>query len=273
MSETEDQPVIDTTFAFERLPLVAEMELDRFCDHCGYNLRTQAVRRDPRTRILLCRCPECGRFHPATGQTSVFSPWLRRLATLLLAFWILVIGGGFIGLAIAEGAMTVVTVEDLGRRRYAYSQDTRRWQRSGLPLYMRTHEREYIQWVVGMAIGSLAVSFGGMALITVFCYHWRRWTCDLVAVAMPTLVGLVLLLTLRYGGPRDTLPWATSYIILYTLIQVLGGIFGIASGRPMARLVIRIFLPPRARQTLAFLWLADGKKPPSTAADPAAVRP
>src|SRR3712207_1649827 len=69
----------------------AQLETDSFCAHCGYNLHGQVVTRDERLDILICRCPECGRHHPAGHQTATTSIWLTRLATALLSLWVLVV--------------------------------------------------------------------------------------------------------------------------------------------------------------------------------------
>ena len=65
---------------FERLPVIAHIETDRFCQRCSYNMRTQAVRRDPRTELLLARCPECGRFDSVRDHVTATKAWVQRLA-------------------------------------------------------------------------------------------------------------------------------------------------------------------------------------------------
>ena len=37
---------------------------------------------------------------------------------------------------------------------------------------------------------------------------------------------------------------------------------GLLIGRPLGRIAVIALVPPRPRQFLAFLWLADGKTPP-----------
>jgi hypothetical protein len=41
-------------------------------------------------------------------------------------------------------------------------------------------------------------------------------------------------------------------------------LIGALTGRPLARLVVRALLPPRARGALAVLWLCDGRPLPRT---------
>ncbi|MDB5300946.1 MAG: hypothetical protein JWO87_2609, partial [Phycisphaerales bacterium] len=46
-------------------PVISNIHTDTFCESCGYNLHTQAVVRDERLGLLICRCPECGRWAAA----------------------------------------------------------------------------------------------------------------------------------------------------------------------------------------------------------------
>ncbi len=201
-AEPKSPPDTDSPLVFGSLPLVAEIETDRFCDECGYNLRTQAVRRDTQTGLLLARCPECGRYHAANQETSASRPWLRRLATMLLSWWVLFLAG-----------------------------------------------------------------YVGIATLAVACSHWRRrwyYVAAITIAVVPTGFIIVLLLLYEDGrGPQ----WAYPFLYGLLVVQVLGGAFGALVGRPVARGLVRMFLPPRARQALAFLWTADGKIPPTTATD------
>ncbi len=52
--------------------------------------------------------------------------------------------------------------------------------------------------------------------------------------------------------------WAREYIVGFALVRLIGALLAVWAGRPFARLTVRIFLPPRIRSVLAFLWLADG---------------
>src|SRR5690348_9086636 len=70
-------------------PVIGHMQTDTFCEGCGYNLHTQAVMRDQRLGIIVCRCPECGRFAPAGQGATATRVWLNRAATLFLTLWVL----------------------------------------------------------------------------------------------------------------------------------------------------------------------------------------
>jgi hypothetical protein len=69
---------------------VAVIETDAFCEGCGFNLRTQAVWRDERLGISVCRCPECGRHHAAGMRTTAGSAWARRAALGGLLAWLII---------------------------------------------------------------------------------------------------------------------------------------------------------------------------------------
>src|SRR5580700_5130530 len=66
-----------------------QLEVDAFCAGCGYNLHGQVVSLDERLGFPICRCPECGRYHPAGAGVTANSVWLRRYAAVLLVCWVI----------------------------------------------------------------------------------------------------------------------------------------------------------------------------------------
>jgi len=52
-------------------PVIGHVQTDTFCEGCGYNLHTQAVVREARLGILICRCPECGAACKAADPAGV----------------------------------------------------------------------------------------------------------------------------------------------------------------------------------------------------------
>jgi hypothetical protein len=84
-------------------PIVGHIQTDAFCESCGYNLNTQAVTKDERLGILICRCPECGRFSAAGKSTSARQPWLNRFGVALLIVWIGFLIWAFGMLALFQG--------------------------------------------------------------------------------------------------------------------------------------------------------------------------
>src|SRR4051812_11718852 len=82
-----------------------QLETDAFCSGCGYNLHGQDVSMDERLAFLVCRCPECGRFHPAGANTSANSIWISRFCTILLVVWVGVVLACAALLMLALGGM------------------------------------------------------------------------------------------------------------------------------------------------------------------------
>lgn len=279
---------------FDRQPPVAYVEMDRYCDGCGYNLRTQPVRVDARTGLLLCRCPECGRFHPARDATTAGRVWLERLGRLLLFTWILTILGGTIGLGAAQIGATFITLEELTRYRQVdlnppgaaptpttnpastssqmisvtpagrivvnTGNPTMTWRREvvdDLPYYALL-----ITLTHGLSFG---LGFLLALLAVVIFHHWRRWGYLVPVTLVPIIAGVIVWLVWR-EDVGHLLAWATPFIVRHAAAHLVGGLSGILLGRPLARLIVSLTLPPRIRQVLAFLWLADGKQPPATVA-------
>lgn len=261
-----DDRQADGAFDFAAMAEVTTVEADRYCEGCGYNLRTQMVRRDSRTQVLLCRCPECGRYHPVSDSVSVGRVWLSRVSTLALALWIAVLISVFSSWAFGLFGVSVVTLEEL-------SQSYRGGVGSGpfgVGLYAYQHTREYWEWVAPMAAASVGLGLaGGIVLVVVFP-HWRRSWYAAAGVVVPLLIGAVVWAMVASDKPPPSYnrpamsSWANPYVYGQALLQMLGGLIGVGLGRQLARLTVRILLPPRLRPPLAFLWLADGLPPPSS---------
>ena len=109
---------------------------------------------------------------------------------------------------------------------------------------------------------SFAIAFlSGMFIVVTFP-HWRRAACASVVVGLPIAIGAVMAVAWNQEAPH-LLGWGVPYIAGHVYAQLAGGMAGVFLGRPLARLVVRILLPPGARPRLAYLWLADAKPLPS----------
>ncbi len=266
------QPVAANPVAeFDQQPTIALIETDRFCDGCGYNLRTQQVRRDPRTDLLLCRCPECGRFHPAREGTTAGHVWLRRLGTVLLFVWIVLLLSVGLGLGSAQLGINIATLEELTTYRHANitttvtpqgivtitsSSGPTPWRREVDPQF--EHYAEFIALMAGL---SLALGFLLILVAVTAMHHWRRWGYYVLALAMPFAAGALAWKIWAMDNPHLA-EWATMYVLGFSAAYLIGALLGIPLGRPLARLLATLLLPPRVRPVLSFLWLADGKEPP-----------
>jgi hypothetical protein len=294
MAAEQADPSTDPTFRFENLAPVAYVEIDRYCAGCGYNLRTQAIRREPRTQVLLTRCPECGRYQPASEATTAARLWLRRLAPLFLLGWVAVVLGSAFGLSCVLAAISYGTLEELTTWRRTAAPVTQPATLPGLPLLTTqpggpvtvtvagrtgqityTGRANYVRQVRGddpldalfiafVMAASFAVAFVGALILLVVFHHWRRWIYVLVVLAGPPAVAVIVALIWRDEAPH-LFSWGLVYIGYHALVQLVGGLTGVAFGRPTARGLVRAFVPPSWRGPLAYLWLVDGRKPPGTA--------
>lgn len=236
---------------------VGRLETDRFCEGCGYNLHGQLVFREPHTALLVSRCPECGRLAPAGAGVTAAYAWLRRLGTLLLFIWIVVIIGVIVGLASTHVTVSVVALDEFTwYRPIPVSQltggYTNRWNCSVKENY------PYWGWVVtGFASVSAASGFLIAAWMAVTMHHWRR-RLYITPVAV-FAVGTAYFVWLAWSRAVPQLgDWCVPYLVSFGAAHLLGGIAGTWAGRPLARLAVRIALPPGLRPMLAFLWRADG---------------
>ena len=245
----------------------AYVELDRFCEGCGYNLRTLPVYRDERTAIPVVRCPECGRFQPANDTATALRPMLHRATSVLLALWMLTIIAAVIHLAIAEGALSYATLDELTihggyqtrriNNRTAYS-----WSGGYGPLEVNEDFRDYELFVGTILSVSSLVAFGVGLFTVVVVPHWRRRAYAGLVLAMPVVAGALVAFIWSKEAPH-LFEWGLPYVVAHAVVQMLGGLAGIIFGRPLARVAVRVFLSPSVRPKLAFLWLADGKPLPS----------
>lgn len=257
---------------WERWPTIAYVETDRYCEHCGYNLRTQAVRRDPQTQILLTRCPECGRLHAAADTTGVTKLWLRRFALLLLVTWMGLIAVGCLGTLALEATIIGATLDDFTT--YDYS-DRRSSGNTYVPPRLIVKSFDWRPHYPTQVLGFCGAAAALLGFITVFVAvvvfpHWRRGFYLFPVLAGPALVAGLALFFWRMNVLEAKAPelvgWSLPYIGGYMLMEMLGGLTALFCGRPLARGLVRMLLPSRLRAPFAYLWLADGKSPPGVAA-------
>ena len=77
----------------------------RFCHGCGYNLRGQAARREPMTRVLMVRCPECGEFEPANEPR----PWTGRATKFIVVAFVMTCLVALLAAMLAPGVAVMRT--------------------------------------------------------------------------------------------------------------------------------------------------------------------
>jgi len=253
-------------------PVVGHIQTDTFCENCGYNLHTQAVVRDERLGLLVCRCPECGR-HAAAGRlTSASRVWLNRFGTGLLIGWVLflltlfALCSLFLGLAAYGHLMQDVRFESFQRpapnrpgqfypmMRYTLRGDSR----SGMENDIEWQRRELFERALLIGVTALLGLVAG-GLFAVLLWHLDGWRRALGL--LPALVGCGWSAVAWLNDPMTVWirEWGLRRLTFVCLGESAAIAAGIFLGRPVARGLLHILLPPKLRQHLAFLWAVDGK--------------
>ena len=264
------------------------VETDTYCDGCAYNLHGQTVTRDERLGILVCRCPECGKWHAAGRETSAAREWQRRLGVGLLQVWVLLLiaylgllligigscfaghytaytttyrfdppppvadpNGDFVGSADGTVYRTYPSaVPPPAGSSFNYGADPGQTE-TGSPLPMLL--------MLGGTAG-LSLLFG--CAVSSALWHIRpsraRWWVLLPALTPMVFFGLILLQGEVGAFIRG---WLCLRAAAYAVWAGGFAFLGLRVGRPVVRGILTIFLPPRPRRIFDFLWTVDGKRP------------
>jgi hypothetical protein len=109
------------------------------------------------------------------------------------------------------------------------------------------------------------------AAVATLMWHLRRRAYLFAFLPAPVMVLVYWGWTEgRYEFMPDAWVWMVSWIIGYGVLYTGLVMLGVWSGRMVARGVLRVLLPTRLLQHLAFLWYRDGKVPPFQKKDVAA---
>ncbi|MEM8874298.1 MAG: hypothetical protein AAGD32_08555 [Planctomycetota bacterium] len=278
---------------------MAQVETDLFCNECGFNLHAQRVWRDERLDLLLCRCPECGRHHPAGQVVSATRPWLRRFGILLLSVWVLGVIGFVLACGAAQFGMLVAHHEGFcsyGQMTRDGRLVTREWRVDatgngmnvtlidgveidvanqmmppttytmippGLPGHRDRIGNDAPMFLTFMITIFVLGSVVPGSVLTIALGHRRRvWPWAVGAVVTLISVGLFMGIVWSVENMRLTAPWMTRWAMAYMAIAWAALAVTVWLARPIARAVLTLFLPLQARRTFSFLWSADGKALP-----------
>lgn len=293
MNEANAQPASQE--AFEHIEQVGTVELDRYCGNCGYNLRQQAIRREPATRLLLCKCPECGTFEPANSHTTATNSWFRGLVAFIWLFWFAIwlslVGwsvGGITGLAVVSGDIRRgwMEVEEVdtsrifdndGYQNYLTNQANQlnggAYQNSYFSNNawdLRPIQNEDIFLIAFFIVLSATIGAVMTTITMIAMPHWRRWGYVCFAVGWP-MIGILIFHGLIWRElyswrivTVDLTQWHMTSALSIEAAALGASLIAVWLGRPAARGVIRFIVPPKRRGVFAYLWLADGKSPPKT---------
>lgn len=247
-------------------PTGQQIQTDLLCEGCGYNLYTQAISRDERLGLRVCRCPECGRFAVPGKSTDAGRPWQRRLGAFGLILYILFLlylfGLGVTGL----WAIHYLHLDDVARPARLADEHRRR---TGY-VYVRgpNYETEFVPLVLSPAMGYAMGSF-----FAIFFAHWRR-PAVLLTLAVPLLtaaavhVAWSLTSNTHYAAVTRSARWASA---IHPVLQAAGLLLGLLVARPITRGFLRLMLARSLLPYFSNLWIADGKTPPSAAIRPSAA--
>ena len=123
---------------------------------------------------------------------------------------------------------------------------------------------DFKKFIAAILAASGSVAFVVGLLTVVVMAHWRKIAYYAVALAVPVLIACIATMLWHAEAPH-LLGWSLTYIAAHAVANMLGASLGMTFGRPIARLAVRIFVPPSLRPRLAFLWIADGKALPQRA--------
>ncbi|HRK31397.1 MAG TPA: hypothetical protein PLD59_09985 [Tepidisphaeraceae bacterium] len=269
----------------------ARIEADLFCDQCGYNLHSQRVERDARLGILIVRCPECGRFQPAGVASNAQRVWLTRFSSILILLWCLFLAGLIFFSGMGLAGLQVGYVESLTRGDYispegvnAYRQwdpqqqatiwvsadtgkpvvgPTPRWQRVWRPTSDVFRDR--LEVAVVLFFMNLAPTVFGGLLATLLWHVPRRrfWLALMIPLLAGLIVGLIFQIDEASRGDESANMSICFIVIACAAVSQMGFmLLGGFIGRPVARFIATLFVPPKARQAIGFLWTIDGKALP-----------
>ena len=278
-----------------------QIRTDRPCARCGFNLFGQTIVREPHYGLIAARCPECGQL-AALQEYPALGKWADRWAKLIAAAWVVALLGAAaaqfaptFGMLIAsveiasENFAEVIAVEfnrweietrngvtTNGQNAFGgWSMVDRVWwsEHSDRILASRGGVFGVIDHRAGWVLGPLClVSFAAGMFWSVCLLGARRWMAIVpalipLAVAV-TIVWLVQGVALLGGTMTYAHDLATATVRDWVLM-VGGGaaglclLLGVWQGRRLARVLVRLSLPPRMRSALAILWTRDGLPAPS----------
>jgi hypothetical protein len=257
------------------------LQVDAFCVTCGYNLHSLEVVRDERLGICVCRCPECGRFHPAGVGVTAAKTWAQRSSTILLVVWVMLALFATFWIIMGMGAVMVAHVDSFSYLKMISmdGHDVEYTATSGGPVLKGTTQpvKQYRNvatldppdgfgrgvWdLVPLIIDGVLIGFVTGLLLVSFLWHWKRrryfWML-LLPLAVAGFVAVIFILDDTYILIH---PWIFRIVGFYALIEAAFMALGIRVGRAISRGLLNIFVPPGPRQHLAFLWRVDGKTLP-----------
>lgn len=272
---------------------------DRPCVSCGFNLRGQAIAREPHYGLPMARCPECGRAD-ALMELPRLARWQKRVALWLTLAWL---GTLLLGLLVTFGTISGATnsiryvmAEPLKDRildayKASFTTDSQLsfalsenllgagWEnlidaqaiahQTPNPLLSPTTATLIELLLTPIYIVPLGVCWGvalgwrprvqvlaimlAMTLACITFYHlfFESVGSGLSRIGLQPAINVAVALL----GPKL---YITPGLVLAASLM-LGAWFG----KPVARRLVLLLIPPAARAPLSFLWYVDGLPMPA----------
>lgn len=279
---------------------VATVVGDRLCVRCGFNLFGQLIVREPRYGLVIVRCPECATV-AALQEYPSLGKWANRWATLLGGLWLLVMiagglamAGAITGFSVGGASAGADRYQDAIVAAHQRTLDAAGPQPKPTSVFLGGWAQIDPAWWAEQDAAALLRECGGLrgaarnalpvwipegfvvfafgAMISVALLHLRRRWAVLVALA-PLCIAAVLCTIAHFGDLAEASHYLSGSIIaqveLGPRLMVVGLAVGAAAlvagawaGRSIARGLVRVLLPPRLRNAVSRLWIAEGLNPP-----------
>ncbi len=287
-----DQPTVES--AQEMKPLGSTISTDRLCASCNFNLFGQLVHREPHYGLVVARCPECGTI-ASLQEYPAMTKWIGRWKLLLVGAWIgLLLIVAMIQAGVVSGfthsSITTASGEYADRlndefqrsfntensQNYGRGWIDNGWAKANAPRILDEMggvlkaTNPYILW--GWVPPALIA--GGFGIFWSVTLLGARRRTVLLVNTIPIALGFFFLVqssTTTRIFVTGQMVW-TEYIahepfqmpvalatIFVMFLAISAGVF---IGRPFARFMICLMLPPRLRAPLGILWTRDGLTPP-----------
>lgn len=268
---------------------------DRACIACGFNLSGQTIVRERHYNMFIVRCPECG-VAASLQEYPLLGRWSARLGAAVAGLWVLILLGGTIITAVAIWGFADSIASSLSSNyarlisEAAQEHANAQTKAAGTPPNPYAYNSFDQQWWESIPPDKFFADAGGWAravhwpalwiivpqaiVMTAFGIFWSvalgRIRPRLVLAFVALATGLACaFMAIDYANADNTWYWMGGYDIAKNKIgwplSPIGLItgasalaLGMAVGRTLARWLVLLFLPPRLRAPLSFLWITDG---------------
>lgn len=272
----------------------------RLCAKCGYQLTGQRIAREKQYDMLIIRCPECATV-AAIQEQPILARWANRWGYILAAAWIiltlaLLVGGtaAISGLALGAGEIASIEFSSVISAAYEayekskpvgttssqgypggfYGSSVSVWWETQNPgeilkksggFFSNINHYAFLMWIpLGLCIFLYGTTF------SVILSNWTRIKLVIfLIVSWVALLGWCWTFSYQYDSYIYS-SWGIASSIIAPTFMYLSIVFAaivllpsVMYGRSLARVLIRLFLPPRMQASLSGLWITDGKEPPS----------